>query len=286
MVGDPEAGIDKAEFWLKQNGITSLPINPKTIAEILEIEVRAKNDAAPGVSGMLLRHGDAFGILYATHLNNEGYENFSIAHEIGHYLLEGHPEALFPGGDGHHVSHAGFDSIDRFEREADFFASGLLMPGNLVKAELRRMDEGLSAIESLADKCKTSLTATAIRYSKLTTVPAAVIMSTGGRIDWAFLSKELLEFPDIIWPRKGDLLPSGVLTETFSGSEENLTFARRATGEVELREWIGGRAGIQANEEVLGLGAYGKTLTVLTTDFLGEDDEGDLEEKWTPRFRR
>jgi len=286
MRRDPEEATRKAEQWLAQNGYNSLPIDPFAIAKSLDIEVRAKNDASPGVSGMLLRHGNNFGILFTTHIASEGFQRFSVAHELGHYLLDGHPEALFPNGNGAHASKAGFVSADVYEREADHFASGLLMPGYLFKEALRYEDEGLEAIEALADKCKTSITATAIRYANLTTMPAAVIMSTGGRVDWAFLSKELRDFPDIAWPRKGEPLPLGVPTANFVRSEENIRLARRVREEVELRDWLGGRAGITANEEVLGLGAYGKTLTVLTTDSLDEDEDIDLEEQWTPRFRR
>ena len=51
---------------------------------------------------------------------------------------------------------------------------------------------------------------------------------------------------------------------------------------------MGGRNAVNATEEVLGLGSYGKVLTVLTTDVLPdeEDEEDELERCWTPRFRR
>lgn len=285
--GDPELAIGKAELWLKQNGFDCLEIDPFAIAAKLDIEVRAKKDSAPGVSGMLLRHGNNFGIIYATHLDNEGFERFSVAHEIGHYLLEGHPEALFPNGDGEHTSQAGFNSADYYEREADFFASGLLMPSHLFKAALRREGEGLEAILSLKEKCKTSLTATAIRYAKLTSVPAAVIISSEGRVHGAFLSKEMQEMPNVAWPRKGDPLPDESITTEFVRKDANIKQARSEVGEIDLRDWLGGRAGVTATEEVIGLGSYGKVITVLTADFSDdEEDEEALEEQWTPRFRR
>ncbi|MCZ6656161.1 MAG: hypothetical protein O7C67_02600 [Gammaproteobacteria bacterium] len=43
-------------------------------------------------------------------------------------------------------------------------------------------------------------------------------------------------------------------------------------------------------EEVIGLGSYGRSLSVLTIDNLPDDEEIDEEdellESWTPRFRR
>ena len=55
----------KAEALLRERGIAALPVDPFKIAAESRIEVQAKPDAAAGVSGMLLRHGDNFGILYA-----------------------------------------------------------------------------------------------------------------------------------------------------------------------------------------------------------------------------
>jgi hypothetical protein len=79
-----------AEALLKQEGIASLPVDPFALAASRDITVQAKPDTADGVSGMLIRHGDSFGILYATYIPSEGFQRFSISHELGHYFLEGH----------------------------------------------------------------------------------------------------------------------------------------------------------------------------------------------------
>ena len=94
-------------------------------------------ESSGGVSGMLLRHGDMFGILYATHVKSEGFRNFSVSHELGHYFLEGHIDHILPE-DGAHTSHAGFVSGDPYEMEADQFAAGLLMPETPFKRALSR----------------------------------------------------------------------------------------------------------------------------------------------------
>jgi len=117
----------KAEEFLREEGIETLPIDPFAIAASRDIVVEAKPDTAEGVSGMLLRHGDNFGILYATHVPNEGFQRFSVAHELGHYFLDGHIDHILPK-DGIHASRAGFVSADPYELEADSFAAGLLMP--------------------------------------------------------------------------------------------------------------------------------------------------------------
>lgn len=284
----PEAAEARAEHWLRENGFTTLPTDVHAIAKRLGIHVEAKDEADAGVSGMLLRHGDEFAILYATHIRSAGFQRFSIAHELGHYLLEGHAERLFPEGRGKHVSHAGFTSSDNLEREADHFASGLLMPDGPFRALLRRCSEGLVGIEELANKCETSLTATAIRYAKKTSVPAAIVVSTDGRIDYAFLSGEMREFPGVRAPVKGDYLPVGSRSVTFAASREKVAARARDEDDVDLNLWFGGRSGRTAKEEVIGLGSYGRVLTVITTDFLAEDgdEDGEMEANWTPRHHR
>ena len=66
---------------------------------------------------MLVKVGDEFGVMYATDIPSKGFQNFSIGHEIGHYCIEGHADALL--ANGVHYSHAGFFSVDPFEQEAD-----------------------------------------------------------------------------------------------------------------------------------------------------------------------
>ena len=46
----------KAEAFLRDEGIATLPVDPFAIATRHEITVQAKPDTAAGVSGMLLRH--------------------------------------------------------------------------------------------------------------------------------------------------------------------------------------------------------------------------------------
>ena len=130
----------KAEAFLRDEGLTELAVDPFAIAASRDIEVCAKPSTAEGVSGMLLRHGDTFGIVYATHIPSEGFQRFSIAHELGHYFLEGHVDHILPK-DGTHQSRAGFVSADPYEMEADHFAAGLLMPSSPFKKEIGREDE-------------------------------------------------------------------------------------------------------------------------------------------------
>jgi hypothetical protein len=282
----------EAESLIFKEKITTFPVNPIAIAASRNIIVQAKEDTEESVSGMLLRHGNTFGILYSTYMNNTGFERFSIAHELGHYFLEGHIDHVLPQ-DGFHASRAGFSSADVYEMEADHFAAGLLMPSAPFKRILNQHTAGLKAIEGLADICETSLTATAIRYAELTTDPIAIIMSTGSEIDYCFMSDAMKSLPDLDYLKKGTPVPKSTETASFNSTESKVLSGDRTVNEIDIMDWLGGKRSLTATEEVIGLGRYRKTLTVLSIEsFVPEDekDESDLNddeiiaERWTPRF--
>lgn len=278
----------EGERFVQKQKLDSLPIDPMAVAARLGILVEAKPASTQGVSGMLVRYGNEFAIAYATHIDNEGFKRFSVAHELGHYQLPGHVDALFADGDIHE-SRAGFVTQDRYELEADHFAAGFLMPDPLFSIEMRRFGDGLEAVEALALTCCTSLTATAIRYVEKSSVPVAMVMSTGACVDYCFMSGPLQDFDGLAWPRKGQPLPGGVETDRFNRNPANIRTASRVETETDLRDWFGGPRKIPATEEIVGLGKYGKTLTILSTDLFADDereDDDDIEENWTPRFRR
>lgn len=283
----------KAEAFLRDEGITTLPVDPFAIAAGRDIEVKPKPDAAAGVSGMLLRHGGEFGILYATHIPSEGFHRFSVGHELGHYFLDGHIDHILPT-DGIHTSHAGFVSADPYELEADQFAAGLLMPETAFKRAIGAQDAGLQAVESLAGLCKTSLTATAIRYAELTDDAVAIIISTGPVIDFCFMSNTIKSLPQLTWIKKGTPVPRGTATARLNAVSQSIANGDRLEDDIDIIDWLGGTRSAKATEQVIGLGNYGKTLTVLTCpsvqDETYKDDDGDneedMEERWTPRFRK
>jgi Zn-dependent peptidase ImmA (M78 family) len=280
-----------AERVIRQHNITSLPVDPIAIADSIGIEVVAKQASDGGVSGMLIRYGEQFCIAYATHIKSQGFRRFTIAHELGHYFLEGHFDAIFKEGSVHE-SKAGFVSSAPYELEADHFAARLLMPNALFFAAQRHAGEGLVAVESLADTCLTSLSSTAIRYAECAREPVAIIVSTGNIVDFCVMSKTLRECDGIDWIRKKQALPLGCATRSFNSDPERIRRAERLENESTFQEWFGGDLRITVTEDVLGLGSYGKTLTVLHGIELAEDDddsdedEEKISESWTPRFRR
>ena len=261
---DPYVKVRReADQLLKELGVISLPVDPFDIAEKLGIALTAMPANAGGASGMLLHVNGRFGIGYPTHIDSDGFKRFSVGHEIGHYRLPGHIDAVVDAT-GHHFSCAGFQSADQYEREADHFASALLMPTGPFSVELRRCGDGLIAIETLSRCCGTSLEATAIRYVQCTRDPVAIIRSEGRTIDYAFMSRALEDFPNLDWIRKGTPLAADTVTFRFNTNTENVRNAARDEGTSALQDWLGGPPRQIVVEEVIGLGSYGKTLTVLT----------------------
>lgn len=280
-----------AEAFLKKEGITALPVDPFAIAESREIMVEGKPENVDGVSGMLLRHGNNFGIVYATHIPSTGFQRFSVSHELGHYFLPGHVDQVIK--DGIHVSHAGFVTNDPYELEADHFAAGLLMPETPFRKAMDRYDPGLDAIDAVAELCLTSRTATAIRFAELTDAAVAVIVSTGNTVDYCFMSDAMKSLPKLDWVRKGSPLPAGTATARLAARRDSVLAGDRITDEADVRDWLGGTTRAGVSEESVGLGQYGKVLTVLVSNTIRQRDdpdedenEEDLIKSWTPQFRR
>ena len=280
-----------AEAFLQEEGITSLPVDPFAIAESRDIVVEGKPENTEGVSGMLLRHGNNFGIIYATHIPSVGFQRFSVSHELGHYFLPVHIDQVLQGGV--HLSRAGFVTADPYGLEADHFAAGLLLPSAPFRKVIDAYDPGLEAIEAVADLCVTSRTATAIRFAELTDSAVAVIMSTGGNIDYCFMSDATKSLPKLDFLRKGTRLAAGTATARLASDPACVRRGDRIADETDIRDWLSGFTKAAVSEESVGLGGYRKVLTILVSPTVGQDnepdedgEEDDLIESLTPRFHR
>ena len=281
-------GALAAEQLIKGWNLTTLPIDPFAIAREREIIVEAKSTSNSGVSGMLIRVGNEFAIAYATHIDNVPFQRYSVSHELGHYFLPGHADAVLVNGI--HESRAGYESKDIYEMEADGFAAGLLMPRHLFFPELEKAGQGIVAVKNLASLCNTSLHATAIRCSQCSREPVAIVISVGNRIDHCFMSETLKAISGIDWLRKRELLSRNTPTFTFNQNTENVYRTVCIEETSNLQDWFGGSHNIEISEDIIGLGSYGKTLTVLydidIPDTEVEEGEKSLVESWTPRFKR
>lgn len=284
-------------LWARQCGerkarefhFDSFPVDPFRIAEAEGIRVEEKPAGATGVSGGIIFHEEQVVIFYSIALESIGFRRFTVAHELGHYFLEGHPEEILKSG-SIHASRAGFtEGSSSIELEADHFAAGLLMPSRLVRDLLGGKTVGLEGIETLAEHSKCSLTASAIRAAECSPYPMAIVVSRDDRVCYAFMSDSFKQLGKVRMLRKGDALP-GSTTLAFNKDPANVRQAHRICGSTNLNEWFDGPSHVVLDEEVVGLGSYGYTLTVLSNEELPEDpyeeedEEAALIASYTPKF--
>jgi hypothetical protein len=117
----------------------------------------------------------------------------------------------------------------------------------------------------------------------------AIIVSKGNEIAYAFTSESFKNLGKLAFLRKGSPLPLGA-TRKFNVDAANVLRAERAVDETDLATWFEGSNKVSLDEEIIGLGKYGYTLTVLTSESLpenplnDEDEDSELEKSWTPRF--
>jgi Zn-dependent peptidase ImmA (M78 family) len=144
---------------------------------------------ADGYEGMLLRvKGRMVGTVALNRAVPEPRRRrFTLAHEIGHYLLPMHEISSSPcrKRDIERWDH----SLATREIEANQFAAAALMPKEAV-ADLFVPEPSFAAIERLARRQETSLTASAYRYVELSGERVAIVWSEAGTIKWSKTSDE------------------------------------------------------------------------------------------------
>ncbi|GAA0786769.1 ImmA/IrrE family metallo-endopeptidase [Roseibium denhamense] len=274
-----------AQKVVQESAQTDLPICPFAIAEKECIEVVAKPADVEGVSGGMVFQDPPI-IFYSTTIRSRAFQRFTVAHELGHYFVDGHWDRM--GTAGMHVSRAGFGrSRDPFETEADHFAASLLMPRAHVRRLLNRAPNGLAAVRALARDAETSLTSSAIRIAECSDEPFAMVMSQQGKIGHVFMSAAFKRLKPRSWLRKGDAVPESA-TRRFSADPGRVTRSDELCVQTRMEHWFGsGDRGL--DEEIIGLGSYGRTLTILScngdpeTNVEEENEEERLLDSWTPR---
>jgi Zn-dependent peptidase ImmA (M78 family) len=115
---------------------------------------------------------------------------FTLGHELGHYFIDEHRNALAEGLAPSHPSICEYESDLPVEREADHFSSNLLMPTVRFRKVAERVPVGLEAILKIAKEFGTSVTSTALKYVKSDIVPCAVIKWSSDAYSWKWLSDE------------------------------------------------------------------------------------------------
>lgn len=136
----------KASALLSRLNFLSLPISVENIAKCLHITI--SYDLGDDISGLLISKKDST-VIGVNPLESMVRQRFTIAHEIGHYILHRDKADLFVDKDYIVLKRSGEKS--NLELEANAFAASLLMPFELVEKEI----EKLTGTGSTDEKIKT-----------------------------------------------------------------------------------------------------------------------------------
>lgn len=193
---------------------------------------------------------------------------FSFCHELGHFYIDEHRWALMHGVNPH-GSLTDFHSDNDAEREADMFASNLLLPGERVRKKVSNRKINASLIVQIAKHFGASLSATAIRCAKLGISPLIVMAWEGNYRRWCWSSPDFEAMTRNLSHRTLDRVPGDSLTREISERAvlpEGKVEAKGTT----LSTWFPRIHPMSSDnlimvEEVIGIGRFG-VITVLRPD--------------------
>ena len=165
---DIEKIEEQADNILKKNKCFTVPIDIEELAINIGIKldrIKIEDD----VSGLfVMKNGKPY-ILYNS-IQSKNRTRFTIAHELGHYILHSYKTPLFIDKKNKVLFRDNNSSTGEIlmEREANAFAAALLMPKNLIRKEVdNKLADVDDIIQYLADKFQVSSQAMSFRLSNL-----------------------------------------------------------------------------------------------------------------------
>lgn len=158
--------------------------------------ISVRGDDLPGFDGGLFRAPagrKGWGIIYNNAISSKGRINFTLAHELGHFLLH---RLAYPDG-----FRCGEQDVVRWdseyaqlEQQANVFAANLLMPFDDFRRQIAADSKvDLEMISHCADRYRVSLIAAVLRWLAYTEKRAVLVVSRDGFILWARSSSAALK---------------------------------------------------------------------------------------------
>ena len=164
-----------------------------------------------GCDGRLLRSGSTALIVVDDRAYQSAKWRFTIAHELGHFLLHEKLDALRSCTDRDLHAYHGTGA----EPEANDFAAEFLMPRSLFAKHCDVKRPSMTVVRKLAEKFTTSLAATAIRFVECCPEPCAVVYAEAGRIKWWTRGQDFQ-----LWLERGEALSSETYaSDVFAGKK-------------------------------------------------------------------
>ena len=198
-------------------------------------------------------------------------ERFTIGHELGHYFIDEHRNALIKGV-GRHPSFNEFQSDELAEREADLFASHLLMPTRAFTAAIPKVPLGIPGILNLKKQFGTSITSTALRYVSLADFFCVVVKWNIDGYGWRWTSQEAYENRYWSTTKSVEGLPPDSATRmVMRGAASSSGFIERGAVASMWFDYIGagGWRDEILMEQAISLGQYGFLTLLLPASKVG-----------------
>lgn len=259
--------LDLAEF-LAETYFPDDPINPLELAERHAITT-SFGHYEDAFDGLLELRNNRFHIyLNADRLVDieQPRTRFTAAHELGHYFIDEHRNALIAGVSPH-PSFTEFATNELAEFQADSFAAALLLPPKRFQAAARKKEASIRSIVDLAKLFNTSMMSTAITYARSDVAPVAVMLWDETRRRWCWSSRSVWELTYNKAYKDTANVPPGSVTQSLLFSPESPLDGNRGST---LSQWFpfiapGSRNDRICREEAMRLGKYG-VLTLLEVE--------------------
>jgi hypothetical protein len=139
--------------------------------------ILVREEHLTGAEARLVRTSRGGVITVRSDLEPPGRKRFAIAHELGHFFL--HPDTQQLNLCAAKDMSAWSDGFQSEEAEANAFAAELLMPSKLFEPLLKGRDPSFDLICELANRFRTTLTASALQFVKHTKESCVLIFSDG-----------------------------------------------------------------------------------------------------------
>jgi hypothetical protein len=174
-------------------------------------EIRAAN--IPRFEGALIPKAErrSWGILYNETITSAGRIRFTLAHELGHYIMHRRERDRFECTEDDLLGGTAEEGV--MEAEADTFASYLLMPIDDYRRQIRSASVNLEILGHCAQRYGVSLTAAIRKWLEFTEQPAVFVMSVDGFMSWSVSSETAFKRGYFFATRKKTIeVPQGSLT--------------------------------------------------------------------------
>jgi Zn-dependent peptidase ImmA (M78 family) len=220
-----------------------------------------------------------WGIFYNTQIEHPGRIRFTLAHELGHYMLHRHSAGLdgFECGSGDMLRYDTGYAVR--EEEANAFAASLLMPTQDFRYQMENERFSFDLLNHCAERYGVSLTSAVLRWLEFTPQRAIAVFSEDGYMHWAKSSDKAYKSGKYFATRSGPIpVPAG-----SQASKQTFSLTARDGVRAAPGVWFEDEAVV---EYTLRSEEYEQTLTVLMLDDAGGYDRRDeaREEDTADRF--